>query len=229
MNDVVTIATWDVLLELGFVPVADPMPGIVFDFGGFTLRATALTNLRFVEVVSLSGVMTTPRTATQIDFEMPTRIESREKCTAWIMWHLDHATKEGMFHAGREVGWVTEGRQNTHLLAWVNERAERRVCVVARAWAKLAIKTLAEHLNDVSDQTPVVFSFADSVLTIRCGSGVIAIAGSGDDWPNKFAIDAGQLRKLPKRLPQLRVRIAISNTSLTIGNRLYSGMKDVRP
>ncbi|MDA1054538.1 MAG: hypothetical protein O3C40_29245 [Planctomycetota bacterium] len=240
MNEATAIATWDVLLELGFVPVADPMPGLVFDFGNLTLRATSLINLQFAEVVAFSGVLATPQTVAEIDFEMPRRIASRERCAAWIIWYMDQAAKGGVFHPGREVGWVAEGRQHEHLLPWVIEQARREqrkaqyearyharaYCIIARNWARLALNTLAGYLDKVSDETPVVFFFKDSVLTIRCNLEVIALAGSGDDWEKRYAIEAGQLRQLPKRLVDRHVEVKILDERLFIGYQFYSGIRD---
>ena len=131
-----------------------------------------------------------------------------------------------------------------HLLPWVIQGAKRKLveapyrarphCVVQRDWARLAIKTLASYLDPlspeaVSDETPVVFFFKDSVLTIRCKSEVIALAGRGEDWPTKYVIRAGQLRQFPKRFKGSEVEISIWNAKLRIGDKLYAGVEDDLP
>lgn len=86
-------STWHVLCDLGFKldddVISDAMPGLSFDFGNFKLTAVSCLNLRFANVVAMSGVMATRRTLGHVDFEMPQQIESLEQCAAWIVWHLD--------------------------------------------------------------------------------------------------------------------------------------------
>jgi len=77
MNEADTMSTLDVLLDLGFEPFADPLPGLRFDFGNFELRARQLINLKFQEVVAFSGVLATPRTVREVAFDIPPRIASR--------------------------------------------------------------------------------------------------------------------------------------------------------
>jgi hypothetical protein len=235
MNETETIATVDVLVDLGFQPVADPMPGSVFDFGNFQLRATGeVWSLQFQQVVGFGGVMATPNRLAEVAFDIPQRVKSREQCIAMIVYYLDSASPKRVFYPAKQVDWVTEGRQYKHLLPWVMGNAEQQhkefpYCLVARDWAKLALKTLADLLVDVSDETPVIFSFTDSVLTIRCNSNIIVLAGTGKTWPKKYAIPAGQLRQLPKRFMRGRVAVSIRDTFLSIGNQVYKGIKDDTP
>ena len=239
MNEAAALGTWDILLELGFVPVADPMQGLVFDFGNFKLRATSLINLQFAEVVAFNGVVATPNTIAEIDFEMPRGIESRATCVAWIIWHLDKAANGGVFHPGREVGWVAEGRQHEHLLPWVIRQANRKRsesnyrrlphCHVHRDWLKLALNTLANYLRDLSDETPVVFSFTDSVLTIRFNERVIALAGNGHPWLKQYTIPAGQLRQPRKRIMRAYIEVSVCDDRLRIGNQVFTGIREDQP
>ncbi|MCY2986854.1 MAG: hypothetical protein NTY19_03185 [Planctomycetota bacterium] len=242
MNEAETVSTVDVLLDLGFEPLADPLPGLRFDFGNFDLRARELINLKFQEVVTFSGVLATPRTAAKVDFELPPRIASREQCAAMIVYYLDHAASGKTFEPTRRVDWLAEGRQNKHLLPWVIQGAKRKLgaaaygarphCFVRREWARLAINTLAIYLDPlspeaVSDETSVVFFFKDSVLTIRWESEVIALAGRGVDWPTKYVIRAGQLRQFPKRFNDSEVEISIWNVKLRIGDQVYAVVEDL--
>jgi hypothetical protein len=119
MSDDTSISTWDVLRDLGFEPdedvLSDITPGLRFDFGNFKLSAGCLTNLYFAEIVLFSGVLVTPRTLTDVSFELPRRLNSREQCAAWIVWYLDNSVKRH-FVPAREVEWLTEGRENQNLL-----------------------------------------------------------------------------------------------------------------
>jgi hypothetical protein len=239
MNEAETIATVDVLLDLGFDPTADLFPGFAFDFGNFKLGASReCTNLKFQQVVYFTGVMATPRKLTNVEFELPARVGCREQCIAMIAYYLDSAFR-CVFQPARQTDWVDEGRQCKHLLPWMIQQAEqelkdapyraRPLCFVWREWARLALKTLAQHLCNVNDETPIVFSFRDSVLTIRWKSEVVAMAGSGQDWPTQYAIAAGQLRQFPKRLLRAQVEVSIWDGKLRIGDQLYAGIKDNHP
>ena len=242
MNEADTMSTLDLLLDLGFEPFADPLPGLRFDFDNFELRARQLINLKFQEVVTFSGVLATPRTVREVAFDIPPRIASRELCAAMIVYYLDPSGRA--FEPARQVDWLAEGRQNMHLLPWVIQAAQRKLreaayqarpyCFVQREWARLALKTLANYLDPsddepAPDETPVVFFFKDSVLTIRCESRLIALAGDGADWPTKYAIRAGQLRQLPKRFKGWWVEISIWDGKLRIGDKRYALIENALP
>src|SRR5215469_1943763 len=78
-----------------------------FDFGILKLKATAGVNLRAREIVLFTGVLSTPQTLGDVQFEMPQQIMSTRQCAAWIVWHLDQYSE---FQAVQHVGCVEEGR-----------------------------------------------------------------------------------------------------------------------
>jgi len=58
------------------------------------------------------------------------------------------------------------------------------------------------------------------------------VAAQGPPWPEEYAIDAGELRDLPKRLPRQLVEVSIRQLEgddlfLLIGPRAYSGVHPV--
>jgi hypothetical protein len=63
-----SVSTWDLLPSLGFVPdprvMSDVMPGLSCDFGNVKGSASCVMNLRFKEVVLVTGVLKTERTIT---------------------------------------------------------------------------------------------------------------------------------------------------------------------
>jgi len=238
MNEAETIATWDVLKEFGFIPDAavysDDGPGLSFDFSNFKLSASRGLILRFARVVAFSGVLTTKRTATEVSFEMGLRVESREQCAAWIAWHLDRAA--GIFVPTREVGWLIEGRRNKTLLPWVIDRARREQeeqayrtrpwCTVDREWLKVALKSLAEELLEVGDDSLVTFGFDGRVLSMRCIGREMVVGAEGDPWPASYTLPAGKLRNLPKRLLRRQVDISVWEGTLQIDRCRYDGITD---
>jgi hypothetical protein len=224
--DEATIFTMDALHGLGFrhdPTVISYGPSLSFDFGVLKLKATSCLNLRAQEIVLFTGVLSTPRTLGEVQFEMPRQIMSTKQCAAWIVWHLDQYSG---FKESRHVGRVEEGRANRKLLPWVMALAEynaRPSCVVERKWLRLALKTLAEHLALLADDVDVVFGFDGSVLSIRCDGKVIALAGNGSPWTVHFKVQASALRRLPKRLMGAHVGLSLWESRLTIGSWVYYG------
>jgi len=243
MNNHATVATWDLLLDLGFVLDAEPQSpfvtrGLIYDFGSFQLRAHRLVSLRaFAEVVLFEGIIATHRTVTEVNFEAPTQLQSREQCIAILAYYLEKPCGS-FFHPERGTSWLIEGRQYPHLLPWAIEAAERErelapyrarpQCVVQRDWAKLALKTLSLYLADMIDETPLVLSFADSVLTMRCGKKIIALAGVGQAWSKRYTMPVGPLRQPIKRFVRDNVEVSIWEGKLRIGDQFFAGIEEVQ-
>ncbi len=84
--DEATVITMDSLRDLGFQPdptiVCDGCPDLSFDFGNLTLRASSCINLRCVEIVFFTGVLSTLRSLAEVQFEMPRRLKS----TSMLLW-----------------------------------------------------------------------------------------------------------------------------------------------
>jgi hypothetical protein len=230
MNDA-TIPTWDLLSSLGFQPdstllFSDIRPGLSLDFGNLNLSAVAVVSPYSGEIISFSGVLSTPRTVAEIQFELPRRLESLKQCAAWIVWNLDQYSDRRLFKAVQHVGWIEEGRQNQKLLPWVAEMAayrSRPQCTVRRDWLRLALKTLGEHLVSSADDTPVLFSFDGSVLSIRCDGKVVVLPGDGLPWTVHFTAQCGKLRRVPKRFMHEHIEVSIWESRLRIDGSVYEG------
>jgi hypothetical protein len=230
MMDEDTVPTMDSLRCLGFQPdptvFSDGCPGLSFDFGNLTLRASSCLNLRCVEIVFFTGVLSTPRSLADVQFEMPRRLKSIKQCAALIVWSLDQHADQRVFTPSRHVGWIEEGRANRRLLPWVMSMAEynaRPQCVVQRDWLRLALKTLGEYLVSLSDNACIVFSFDGSVLAIRVNKKVIALPGEGSPWAVCFRVEAGTLRRLPTRLMREDINVSIWESHIALGNYTYAG------
>ena len=180
-------------------------------------------------VVVFNGILKTPRTIGEVDFEMPRRVTSQEQCAAWIVWHLDGFAEGGVFIPVREVEWVIEGRKSKYLLPWVIDLTAynaRPQCSVQRDWLRLALKTLSGHLAKVANESPVKLSFDGEVLLIRCAEKVVVLPGEGLPWPQDFTIPAGKLLNLPKRLMHEHIGVSIWESRLTIGHWIFSGITE---
>jgi len=225
-----TIETRDALFGLGFQPdenvLSDVRPGQSFDFGNFTLRAGCMINLSFAEIVLFTSVQSKTRSMTGVLFELPRKVKSLRQCAAWIVWNLDKYADHGVFKSARPVGWIEEGRENQQLLPWkmyVAEFKARPQCIVQRDWFRLALKSLSGHLASLPDNAGVVFSFDGSVLSIRCEGKVVALPGEGPPWAVRFSVEAGHLRRLPKRLMSERINVSIWESRISLGNYRYRG------
>jgi hypothetical protein len=231
MNDDASVATWDVLQDLGFQPDesivrSDVKPGLSFDFGNFKLSASCVLNLSVVEVVLFTGILFTPRSLTELIFELPRRLQSREQCAAWIVWDLDQHSDGRLFKPTRHINWVEEGRQNQMLLPWVAKAAasaSRPCCAVQRDWLRLALKTLRERLVLLADDAVILFAFDGSVLSIRCDGKVIVLPGEGLPWTVLFTAQARDLRRLPTRLMREHLYLAIWESRLSIDGWTCTG------
>lgn len=211
MNTESGVNTWDVLLDFGFG--RDPREdgqygseGLYYDFGNVKLRAS----LQFYRgpIVLFTWTwrkhpLPPDEFLLETDFRLPPCVNSPELCAALIADKLDKmfSGEKNAFRSAAGVPWWLEwGRLNKHLLSWKRVVVERH-CWVPHEWAKLALKTLQEHLAEVSDGTLVVFGFDGNVFTLRCGEKVVATPGEGwGPWEERYAIEARHLRRLPKRL-----------------------------
>ena len=68
-----------------------------------------------------------------------------------------------------------------------------------------------------------MFSFDGSVLSIRIDKKVIALSGEGSPWAVRFSVEAGHLRRLPKRLMRERIGVSIWESRISLGNWEYPG------
>jgi len=238
MNEADSIATWEVLHDFGFQPDAEvistPMPGRSFDFGNFKLSASNTFGRWMNEVVRFGGVLSTPRSLAEVGFEMPRQIESHEQCAAWIVWHLDKCSGPEGFIPDNPTPWLALGRANKDLLPWERERILRELkteryrarphCSASRKWLRLALNTMAEHLEKMEDEDLVRVGFKDGVLTFHVGAERVVVAAEGDSWRSENVIPVGKLRKLPKRLMNDPVSVGIWEAQLEIDRCRYDGV-----
>lgn len=230
MNEDTSIATWALLPALGFHPdaevLSDVNPGLSCDFGNFRLSASYITNMSFQAVVLFTGAVSTPRAVSEIHFEMPRYVTSREQCAAWIVWHLVQFS----ILPAREYAWVAEGKHHQNLLPWVIDLVTyeaRPQCTVQRPWMRLALRNLAEYLATLDDGALVELGFDGSVLSIRCGGKVVALPAEGKPWATHYMIPAEKLRHLPGRLMHERIGVSVWDSKLLIDRWVYEGVLEV--
>jgi hypothetical protein len=224
--------TWEVLEEFGFKPdpsvvYSDIHPGLSFDFGNFKLSASAVMGRHFQDVVLFTGVLTTSRSLTEVQFEMPRRIESREKCAAWLAWSLDKHADDDVFQPRMTVDWLAMGRANLRLLPryFDQEAYEARPhCSVDKELTRPLLKNLAKIAEQLPPEEKVWFSFDGEVLKIRVGKELLALAANGKPWSNRYGLNAVQLTKPTRRLPGERVWFESWEDYFTIARCRYLGV-----
>jgi hypothetical protein len=229
MTETASIAIWNTLQDFGFAPdesvMSDVRPGLSFDFGNFTLCASAVMGKWFQPVVLFTGVLTTPRTMAEICFEIPRSPMAKELVAAWIVWHLDRNSDSGRFTPKREPDWLELGRQNQHQLPWEIARAAyaaRPHCTVNRAVLRLALNTLAKNLMEADASAPVIVAFDGRVLSFLCCGVETLMGATGEAWPHQYCALAKTLReRLPKRLMRPLVEVGVWESRLRIGRCLY--------
>lgn len=227
------ISTWDLLLSLGFVPDArvysNPPGGLSLNFGNFELKAIYVLNRYFRSVIMLMGVMSTARTISEVECEMPEEVESAEQGIAWVTYCLDQHAPGGVFVPAREVPWLEIGRQYKHLLPWEQQMAAyaaRPICWAGRDFVRAALRDLARLLSEADKDAQIVFSFDGEVLMIRVAGGFTAIPARGEKWDRRFCLNATRFWGPPKRLHD-PVSIVVGGGAITIGNYLYHGVEEV--
>jgi len=232
-NSKPSILTWDLLRSLGFQDdpsvLSDTGPGLSYNFGEFKVSASWVTNRYFRSVILLTGVIRTSRTLSRLECEMPTVFRIAEQGVAWIVWALESATSNE-FTPTHAPEWLDLGREYRYLLPWEQELAAyeaRPHCYIDRDWFRVALKKLRELLEHVAENATVTVSFDGTICKISCEEVVFPLPAEGNPWEDAYAIAAGQLRKLPKRLMREKVVIAVWKERLSIANCGYSGVYNV--
>jgi hypothetical protein len=228
----------DVLLDFGFRPDATVMslekPGLSFDFGNFKLSACSAINRWFVDIVLFTGILSTSRTLTQVEFELPRLVESKEQCAALIAWFFDSSVRGSGFQAANEPAWLQEGRTHKSLLPWERERKSlekeeekyraRPLCRVQRDWLKLGLKSLEQFLSEGSDSGLVEVSFDGKLLWFHRTDNIIVLPADGSRWTSRFAMPVGRLKPLPKRLMAASIEVSVWQRRLQIDQSWYEGV-----
>jgi hypothetical protein len=237
-----TIATWDVLQEFGFAPdtavISDDVPGLSYDFGNFKLAASAVMGKAFQPVVLFTGVLATPRTVSEVCFEIPRGLR-REVVAAWIVWNLDRVATGGRFTSEREVDWLDLGREHKQLLPWEIARtqsaerdaayAARPHCTVNRSVLKLALNTLEESFSQADVSESVIVAFDGRVLSFLCHGVETVVGAAGNAWPARYSVPVKVLREeLPKRLMKPAVEVGIWKSMLEIDRSRCPGAIEIK-
>ncbi len=226
-------STWEILKSLGFQDdwsvISDNGAELTFDFGNFKLSASRQLNRWFTEVIQLYGIMSSPRTIAEVQFEMHMLVESYEQAMALITWNLDKYADGHIFKPLHEASWIEKGRKYFHLLPWVQSRLAyeaRPSCIVQREWLKLGFKALRGYAENVGEVAHVEIDFDGKVLSFRLGEEVVVMGAVGFPWKVRFLLPVISLKNLPKRLMNSSIDVCIWQGKLHIGKFVYSGIEE---
>jgi hypothetical protein len=216
------------LKSIGFVEdahvISDPPGGLSLAVGRFKLEASHVINRWFQPVVVLSGCFASPREIAELECEMPRTLESREQGFAWIAWCLDRQAGSFAEPFG-QLKWIRAGRRSFHLLPWERQRAayeSQPRCRILREWARLLLRRMGEVTPQVRRTALIDFTFDGEVLSFRVGNTLIESAAEGTRWASRYALTAGSLAQLPRRLPSSDyVELSVWALALVIGNTRY--------
>jgi hypothetical protein len=205
------------------------MGAFYFHFGNFKLAALRCTNLSFVDIVLLTGVLGGRGTLTEVHGEVRAQEESREVVLAHVAWVLDNAAGS-TFIPAISAPWLDEGRAHRHLLSWVRERREykekqalfraRPHCVVARDWMRVGISTLRDFVAHADPTELITVAFDGEALSFRAPGLTCIMAAQGEQWPEAVRVQTERMLDLPKRL-EPTVVVGLWEGALTIGRNNY--------
>lgn len=223
---------WELLKEIGFMPdpevYSEPKPGLSYGFGDWKLMASAVVGARFIPVVLFTGIHTTPRAGTYLEFELPLAVTSREEGLAMLAYQLDKSLQGEAHTYSSSCLWWQTGRMHQDALPWVRDQRERDIeynsrprCSAKRAWLRLGLRELSEKLTDCPDDRPVEFDFDGSLLGIRVDGQLIRVPAEGLAWSAPVILLAGNLRALPKRFMTDFVCVEVRKTGFMVGRHIY--------
>ena len=233
-----SVLTEEVLKSIGF-NMPSEYGGIRNNIGNFELTATFGYGDRFSlgQNWHILGILSTSRTLGYLEFEMPEVVESWEQGVAWVTWHLDKYSANHIINPTVPVAWLTEGRNNFHLLPWERERssyaaeqelfAVRPHCYVQRDWTRGALKRLAELAAILDDIDLISFDFDGEIIRIRCADELIAAPAQGKAWVDRYFVESKKMRERPKRLMSDPVCISIWKEKLVIDRYRYSTVNEL--
>lgn len=234
------VRTWDVLRSIGFEPdpstLSDKPGALRIDFGNVVVKAIHGMSPRWVEVVTLSGVLRTPRSILRVCGEMPQVVESREQGIAWLTWCLDSAVG-GEFCPSTPASWLGEGRSYSDRLPWERQRLEAErwraeleacpKCEVLRQWARPAVRSLLRHIAESEVHLDIEIGFNGEVLVMKYAGHVTACPGTGVAWPATYAVPSASFRTLPSRFMSQSVCFSVLRGDLVVDRHRCAGAREV--
>lgn len=231
VNESASISTWGILKDLGFQEdssvVSEHGAGLTFKFGSFYLSASCLLNRWLMETVQFHGIIKSPRSLSDVQFEIHSYVESFEQCLALIAWNLDKYVGNDLFKPWDGTAWIEDGRKHFHLLPWELSRLAynaRPFCKVQHEWLKLGLKSLKDFTKRIADEGNVEIDFDGKILSFKIDQQEIVMTAEGSPWQSRFHFPVSDLKNLPKHIMDSEVTLSIWDDRFHIGNWSYRGI-----
>jgi len=214
--------TRTILELLGFTEdwtaITDQLPGYRYHFGSWELTAAQVCDRYLRPVFYFGGVISTPRTISMVEFEIPLEVESFEQGVAWICYGIDRD-----YHPANPVPWLKQGRAWRSHLPWVRQMEAfnaRPQCSVESEWFRVAAKKLRGLSETATEGELACFAFDGEILRIKACGSLLAMPATGKAWDRGYYIEALRLDFLPKRFSSV-IYLGIWEERLTIARRCF--------
>lgn len=206
---------------------------IGFDIGGWELTAQEMVNLSMVQIVSVTGLLHTPRILADIQIQMLQTFEQPEMAAAFLVFGLDRHKRD----LKTLPDWWSLGEANLDLHPVVQERKQheermkawraRPHCRIGADHARLFRSQLRAAITDLVGEGSARLFFDGQVLRVVLANKEIAVLASGEAWPHAVSWPLNAMTKLPGRFKDHDVTLGFFEGNLDLENYRYSGATEV--
>lgn len=205
-----------ILTRIGFIPNGE---GFQFDFGNCKLKAIQGIDRYFQEGFIFFGSYTSERSAGELDFFLPLKVESYEQGLAFMAYHLRNA------YFRNKPDWLNDGLALTEHLPWEKEKKaykDNPTAFIGHEWFRVLVNKLRLLISTSTDEDVTTFTFDGTVMKVVCNNETFVVSGLGKDWQRTATVKTYSLDFLPKRIPNRDIIIYIWKDKLYIGNRVFN-------
>lgn len=199
----------------------DQQPTYVYRFDDLVLRATQVTS-RFLRPIFLfSGICRQPRTLIDVQFEMPTHLETHDQGIAWI---ADALKRHGYWPIDPPA-WCEKGLAAKGELPWVRSTRlyeARPQCSVESDWLRVVARKLKARAAVSRHDAELELAFDGAVLRIVAESEFWVMPAKGKGWDEVIKVHESGLLWALARLPKGPLHLAIWEARLHLGQKVIT-------
>lgn len=203
-----------ILIDIGFLPVPG---GWEYDFGNCKVKATK-TYKWSNQIFQFYGTYFTRRTAGEIEFDLPLKVESYEQGVALLAKYI--RSKDFL----NIPDWINQGKVWEDHLPGRRELKEFRdnpEANIEHGWFRVMLKKIIEAAHEANDQDMTTISFDGSMLRVEYRENLLVCPGIGKAWTAKAILKTKSLGSVPARISRNGISIYLWKDSLYIGNRVF--------
>ena len=203
-----------ILIDIGFLPVPG---GLEYDFGNCMVKATK-TYKWFNEIFQFYGTYFTSRSAGEIEFDLPLKVESYEQGVALLAKYI---RSKDFLHIPE---WINQGK------VWENHLPGRRemkayrdnpTAYIEHGWFRVLLKKIIEAAHEANDQEITTISYDGSILRVEYRENLLVCPGIGKAWTAKAILKTKSLGSISTRISRNGISIYLWKGALYIGNRVF--------